>query len=237
MPHILAIDTATDACSVAIQTPSGVYQTLSASPRKHTQCLLPAVKSLLAEHQLCLAQLDAIAFTVGPGSFTGLRIGISVAQGLAYGADLPLIPVSTLQTMAQTAVRLEIASPSQQIVPIIDARMNEVYWSAYAYKGDQKNVQSITEEWIDHPEKAIDPSIVTAEIVGIGSGWAYTSLQHRFPDAAITVDFYPQAYDVAILAEQKYQQQQTLSPLEAKPTYIRDETSWKKRQRIRQSFV
>jgi len=234
MPQILAIDTSTDACSVAILTPSGISQILSITPREHTQRVLPAIEKLLSEHQLSLTQFDAIAFSVGPGSFTGLRIGISVAQGLAYGADLPLIPISTLAAMAQTAVRLLNVRESQTIMPVIDARMNEVYWSTYTLDKQTQKVCAISDELMAHPDKAINDSVaIESDIVAVGSGWIYEPLQQRFGVSA-TVDFYPHAQDIAILAEDDYNRGLMISPLEANPTYIRDEVSWKKRQRIRQ---
>lgn len=235
MPCILAIDSSTDACSVAITTTSGIQQKLSVVPREHTQRLLPMVESLLAEHQLALSQCDAIAYGAGPGSFTGLRIGLSVAQGLAYGADIPLVPVSTLKAMAQTAVRLQVVSDGDCIIPVIDARMDEVYWSAYTVVDQQLN--TLTEDSMSHPEQA---AILTQEqdfdvdqgIKGVGSGWRYDVLQKRATDG-YTEDFYPQAHDVATLALGEYATGNTVSPLEATPVYLRNEISWQKRQRIR----
>lgn len=244
MPHILAIDTSTDACSVAISTPTGVYQTLSVSPREHTQRLLPSVESLLAEHQLTLSQFDAIAFGAGPGSFTGLRIGLSTAQGLAYGADLPLIPISTLKAMAYSTIRLQaLVKASQEseemsgsiVIPVIDARMNEVYWSAY-HIDHQGGIDLLVDDTMSSPENAaVIDDLTGASVYGVGSGWSYPILQERFSDerCLCTEDAYPHAYDVALLAADEYIAGNTVSPLTATPTYLRNEISWKKRQRIR----
>ncbi|MFT5118933.1 MAG: tRNA threonylcarbamoyladenosine biosynthesis protein TsaB [Kiritimatiellia bacterium] len=244
MTYILALDTSTDACSVAILSPSGIKQTLSVSPREHTQRLLPSIERLLAEHELALQNVDAIAFGVGPGSFTGLRIGLSTAQGLAYGADLPLLPVSTLQTMAQTAVRLGVADLSQIIIPAIDARMKEIYWSAYRFDNSLQQVVSICEERVSAPEVLATNSLVATQNnpCAIGSGWHYEQLSAVVSNSP-KLDLYPEAYDVAVLAEMalaqehKGQGQATISPLSVEPTYIRDEVSWKKRQRIREQQV
>jgi tRNA threonylcarbamoyladenosine biosynthesis protein TsaB len=238
MTHILAIDTSTDACSVAILTPSHVQQTLIVAPREHTQRLLPSIESLLAEHELCLQQFDAIAFGVGPGSFTGLRIALSTAQGLAYGADLPLIPISTLETMAHTALRAGLVKEGQTVIPVIDARMNEVYWSAYQYTQQEQLWHTLQEETIAAPEIVAANSLLQPqnEIVAIGSGWHYACLSQCLSQPA-HIEVYPEAYDMSVLAKHAWDTQgsdATISPLSAVPTYMRNEISWKKRQRIRE---
>ncbi len=140
MPTILAIDTSTDACSVALMIDENtVTESSVIAPREHTQRILPMVANLLKEQGVKLKDVDAIGFGCGPGSFTGLRICISVAQGLVYGADIPLIPISNLYAMAQGVLRLSLERGSVAqtdesdalVIPIFDARMNEVYWSAY----------------------------------------------------------------------------------------------------------
>ena len=256
MPYILAIDTSTDACSVALLTPEvaseGVHQTVVIAAREHTQRLLPMIDALLKEHQVSLSQLDAIAFCVGPGSFTGLRIALSTAQGLAYGADLPLIPISTLETLACTAVRLGFASPNQIIIPSIDARMNEVYWSTYRSDASG-NLSALCDENLSSPEHLAESEWVThtkqQAIAGVGSGWQYDCLTNGIAvtsdainatinAATVTINAYPEAHDMALLAEKVYQQdiadsEKFISPLAAVPTYMRNEISWKKRTRIR----
>lgn len=123
--RILAIDTATEACSVALWNNGEKHALFEICPREHTQRILPMVQQVLAESGVTLNQLDALAFGRGPGSFTGVRIGIGIAQGLAMGAELPMIGVSTLATMAQGAFRVTGAT---QVLAAIDARMGEVYW-------------------------------------------------------------------------------------------------------------
>ncbi len=124
--RILALDTATEACSVAVLDGDRVYASFELCARDHTRRILPLVQQLLAVAGLTLHQMDALAFGCGPGSFTGVRIGVGIAQGLALGADLPVIGISTLQTMAQSAWRLQ---QSEQVLAAIDARMGEVYWA------------------------------------------------------------------------------------------------------------
>lgn len=241
MTHILAIDTSTDACSVAILTPSGVQQELSVSPREHTQRLLPSIELLLAEHELSLGQFDLIAFGVGPGSFTGLRIGLSTAQGLAYGADLPLMPISTLRAMAQTARRLSVVDASQTVVPAIDARMNEIYWSAYQFDSQTQQLVSLSQEMISAPDMLAKSELFAGSkpLVAIGSGWHYEQLHSSVSSmkTPALIEFYPEAYDIAELAQLDWStaggDEALISPLSAIPSYMRNEVSWKKRQRIR----
>lgn len=235
MPCILAIETSTEACSVAIATSSGIHQTMTMARREHTRLLLPGIESLLAAHALSLRQLDMIAFGAGPGSFTGLRIALATAQGLAYGADLPLLPISTLHTLAQTAMRLTVVPQAQMIVPAIDARMGEVYWSAYAVDESSQQARALSEEQLSSPEMLAQHPLLqdNPPFAGVGSGWHYDQLSNcaTIPPQ---VDCYPEAYDVAMLAQAAcHDKNRLLSPLCAVPTYLRDNSGWKKRQRIK----
>ena len=131
--RILAIDTATEACSVALWNDGTTFAHFELCPREHTQRILPLVRAALADAEVKLTDLDALAFGRGPGSFTGVRIGIGIAQGLALGAELPMIGVSTLATMAQGAWRKTGAT---RVLAAIDARMGEVYWAEYQRDAD-----------------------------------------------------------------------------------------------------
>ncbi|HEB5077907.1 TPA: tRNA (adenosine(37)-N6)-threonylcarbamoyltransferase complex dimerization subunit type 1 TsaB, partial [Aeromonas hydrophila subsp. hydrophila] len=115
---ILAVDTATEACSAALLVGEQVFSRWEEAPRDHTRKILPMVQAVLDDAGITLDELDAIAFGRGPGSFTGVRIGIGVAQGLAFGAGVPLIGISTLAAMAQGAHRLDGA---EQVLTAIDA--------------------------------------------------------------------------------------------------------------------
>ncbi|MBX2807202.1 MAG: tRNA (adenosine(37)-N6)-threonylcarbamoyltransferase complex dimerization subunit type 1 TsaB [Cellvibrionaceae bacterium] len=248
MTSILALDTSTDACSIALLHHSKLYSEVAIAPREHTQRLLPMIQALLATHQLELSALDGIAFGCGPGSFTGLRIGLSVAQGLAYGADLPLISVSSLQAMAYTAHRQKSFKAGTMIAPVIDARMDEVYWSAYRVRS-RGGLDLLAREAMDSPNgcalelsKLHRQSGVKADVTkqaaeqalslqGVGSGWRYAALSQEVvkPDLAV----YPDAYDIALLADTKLRQGDTEAPECAKPVYLRNDITWNKRQRIR----
>ncbi len=125
---ILAIDTVTEGCSAALLIGEEIVEQFEVTPRGHTQKILPMVDQLLAESGHKLGELDAIAFDRGPGSFTGLRITAGVVQGLAYGADLPVVAVSSLAALARAHHQ---ATGATFVLSAIDARMGEVYWGAY----------------------------------------------------------------------------------------------------------
>lgn len=135
-PCLLAFDTATEVCSVALARAGGVIERSEHVGQRHSQFVLPMAQQLLAEAGATLADLDALAFGAGPGSFTGLRIACGVAQGLAYGIDRPVVPVGNLAALALNAAELaplafSAAGGVRRIAVAIDARMQQVYWAVY----------------------------------------------------------------------------------------------------------
>lgn len=226
--RILAIDTATEACSVAIYNQGETLAHFELCAREHTQRILPMVQQILAEAGLSLTQLDALAFGRGPGSFTGVRIGIGMAQGLSLGAELPLLPVSTLQTMAQGAYRL---TGADNVLAAIDARMGEVYWGEFS-----RNAQGV---WSgEETEKVIKPEQLmacAAELSGrfatVGTGWeTYPHLLGESPVAELFDGkmLLPHAEDMLPLALQLWENGIRVNPDDAEPTYLRNEVTWKK---------
>lgn len=166
--RILAIDTATEACSVAIWNQGEVHALFELCPREHTQRILPLVQQVLAESGLSLSQLDALAFGRGPGSFTGVRIGIGIAQGLALGAELPMLGISTLQTMAQGAWRI---TGAQRVLAAIDARMGEVYWGQFERQLDGQWLESAGEAVLS-PQQALERAQhLQGDWAHVGTGW------------------------------------------------------------------
>ncbi len=131
MKRMLAIETSAEACSVALAVNGELRERFEHAPLRHAELVLPMVSGLLAEAGLRVGDLDAIAFGRGPGSFTSLRIGIGVVQGLAWGADRPVVPVSSLAAVAQAVVDTGAAGPGARIVVAMDARMGEVFHAAY----------------------------------------------------------------------------------------------------------
>ncbi|MCW8886493.1 MAG: tRNA (adenosine(37)-N6)-threonylcarbamoyltransferase complex dimerization subunit type 1 TsaB, partial [Motiliproteus sp.] len=173
MAKILALDTSSEACSVALLIDEQVQEIHELVPRQHTQKLLPMVQQLLEQANLQVSDLDGIAFGAGPGSFTGLRITAGVAQGLALGADLPLLPVSTLAALAQEAYQEQQA---EQVLAALDARMGEVYWGVYGLQGSV--MQALQPERVCAPERVSIEQKSEGRWVAIGSGW---DLQEQMP--------------------------------------------------------
>jgi len=128
MTSILAFDTSSSACSVALQHQGQVKSFHRLAPMQQTRLILPAIQTLLDGFSLQVSQLDAIAFGCGPGSFTGIRLASSVAQGLAFAADCPVFPVSSLAALAQTAYKKH---GWKKMLAAVDARMGDVYFAAY----------------------------------------------------------------------------------------------------------
>lgn len=217
---ILAIETSTEACSAALLSDGEVREQYEIAPRGHGDLILNMVDSLLADAQYKPQQLDAIAFGRGPGAFTGVRIATSVTQGIALGADLPVVPISTLEVVAQGANRLHGCT---DIVCAMDARMDEVYFAAYKVNG--KELVCLSDEVVCKPKDIphISKSIAWS---GVGTGWrAYEgALNERFADNVICKDAeaLPHAIDLLSLAEVYFSQGRAVCAEEAIPVYLRD---------------
>lgn len=225
MLRILAIETATDACSVALLLGHEVQERLEIAPRRHAALLLPFADALLADAGLPVQQLDAIAFGRGPGSFTGLRIAAGMAQGMAFGADLPVLPVSTLAALAQGTVREQGA---QAVLAALDARMQEVYWGAYR-RAAGGLVELVAEETVTAPGQVVVP--VGDGWSGAGSGWASYAqlLESRCGVAAADIHAgqQPHAADVARLAAAVFERAGGVPAQQGLPVYLRDKVAEK----------
>lgn len=226
MIKILAIDTSTAACTVALALGGEICQRHALAPRQHAQLILPWVESLLAEASLTLGQLDAIAVGRGPGGFTGIRIGVGVAQGLALGADLPIVPVSSLQIIAQTALA---NFACKQVLVAQDARMNEVYWAAY-----QADDTGIMRAQID--DQLCLPSAVELPAAGnswtpVGDAWQnyQPALAARLHEITLDAEreVHPESQHLARLAVLFFTQGDYLAPELAQPIYLRGKEAWK----------
>ncbi len=223
MSTILAIDTSTEACSVALLYQNEITHDFLVSARDHTKQILPMVDNILKQSDCLLSQVDAIAFGQGPGSFTGVRIGIGVAQGLALGIDRPMIGVSTLMTLAQGALRLNQA---KNVIAAIDARMNEVYLGQYQYVNDQW--QAMIDECVIAPEKVADRinRKCTDDYYSAGTGWqTYQDMLTGIKRSELLL---PYAQDLIVIANQKWQRQEFINVEDVEPTYLRNEVTWKK---------
>ncbi len=233
---ILALDTATEACSVALFLDGQLTQQYAVIPRRHAAELLPMVRRVLAEADINLNSLDAIAFGRGPGSFTGLRIAAGAAQGLAFGADLPVVPVSTL---AAIALRAHMQTGAMEILACLDARIDEVYWASLRVENfngaHEKNESAsapdalyfVQEESLCAPE-ALMLAESSPKYFAAGNGLLYFQ---RFPETtkkmitAMDEMILPHAGDMAVLAVAEVRSGRCLPAHEAIPLYLRDKVT------------
>ena len=225
--RILAIDTTTEACSVALWNDGTTFAHFEECPREHTQRILPLVKTILTEGNTSLTDLDALANGRGQGSFSVVRIGIGLSQRLALGADLPMIGVSTLATMAQGAWRMTGAT---RVLAAIDARMGEVYWAEYTR--DENGV------WHgEETEAVLKPEAVTGRLKQLSGEWAtvgtgWPAWPEMAKDTGLTlVDgnmLLPAAEDMLPIACQLLAAGKTVAVEHAEPVYLRNTVAWKK---------
>lgn len=225
MSAVLAIDTSTPRCSVALLREGGVTEATEEQPRSHTRLLKPMIQDVLGRAGIRLTDLDAIAFGRGPGSFTGLRITVGLVQGLAWGLDCPVIPVSSLGAVAWAKA---VGGEPRNVAVAFDARMDELYWGCFRVEGE--TVTELAPERVCAPEKVSLPSGVDAWL-GAGNGWAFAS---RMPEAVRGAvaepdsTMAPSAAAIARLAEPMLRAGATLPASQAQPVYVRDEVSWQK---------
>ncbi len=216
--NLLALDTSTEVCSCALYVSGEASSQHEIAPRQHAELILPMINNLLAEASLSPKQLDGIAFGKGPGSFTGLRIACGVVQGIAFGLDRPIIPISSLATLAQLAY-IEFEWP--HVAAAIDARMQEVYWGCYAL--DENHLMQLQErEQVCKPQAAMLP--FSATWAGIGSGWQtyHEILSTTVGNMPIQQEKYPLASAMLPLAIDAFEKGQIVAPENALPTYLRN---------------
>lgn len=232
MSRILALDSSTDACSVSLLIDGECLSLFELAAKSHTQRLLPMVDEVLQQAGCKLTDLDAIAFGRGPGSFTGLRICMGVVQGLAFGCNLPVIPVSTLEAMALGYYRTH-DNDARPVLVAVDARMDEVYWSLFS--AEKGMPVALGNEFVMKPELVVEREELNGlhhSLVGVGSGWHYLTMNALKP-ALLVLDAHPHAENIAFIAERRLVAGKTMNVMDAQPVYLRDSVSWQKRQRIR----
>ncbi len=225
--NYLAIDASTEACSVALQINDKIYSRYEMCPQSHSLRLLPMVDEVLKEAGCKLHQLDGLIYGQGPGSFTGVRIGIGVAQGLGYSANLKLVGVSTLQTLAQLAF---INEKQTQVIAAIDARMSEVY-NGYFELDENNLMQPKINEAVTPPKELKDRLLaITQQAYGVGSGWdAYADdLSLLKTNSGSPQVLFPDAKAMLELGINSFKNGESVLPENAQPVYVRDTVSWKK---------
>jgi tRNA threonylcarbamoyladenosine biosynthesis protein TsaB len=222
--NLLAFETSTEACSVALWLDGEVRERYELAPRRHAELSLPWAEQLLDEAGLKRSQLDAIAIGRGPGAFTGVRLAIALAQGIALALDKPIVPVSTLAVLAMRARAMDVAqTPTQRVFAAIDARMGEVYTAAFELRGDEANL--LDTEVVLAPDAAIVPG-EEDDWFGVGTGFAAgdaalrARLSARF--AAIDAEALPHAADLARLAAAAYARGEAVAPERVEPAYLRN---------------
>jgi tRNA threonylcarbamoyladenosine biosynthesis protein TsaB len=220
--NTLAIETATETCSVALEAGGQLWQRYEHAPRRHADLLLPWIQELLREAGVKFSDLDVIAFTQGPGSFTSLRIGIGVVQGLAWASNCPVVPVSSLAATAQMVASDGFSS----VLVALDARMGEVFTGLYRIDSD-----GIMQ--LDGVEQVCPPGAVQVppgdDVMGVGIGFdRYTDLcPQRDQLAEVKADVWPHAQAVLTLAKAWLLNNEPLAAELAQPVYLRDNVAIK----------
>jgi tRNA threonylcarbamoyladenosine biosynthesis protein TsaB len=221
--NLLAIESATESVSVALSINGEVVERYQHAPRLHAELLLPWAEQLLAEAGIGFKDIDAFAFSRGPGSFTSLRIGIGIVQGLAWGSDRPVIPVSSLAATAQTAADMGIDSA----LVALDARMKEVFTGTFEVN-DNRIMIPVSDEKVCRPDDVQLP--VNVETYGVGIGFErYQALQLLSENlAGFQLDIWPKASSVLKLAQEWLLTHEALPAEQAQPVYLRDNVAKKK---------
>ena len=224
MSIILAIETSSELASCALINGATVLSRQSEGVRTHSQSILPMVQELLAEAGVTLGECDAIAFGAGPGSFTGVRTACGIAQGLAYGAGLPVLPLVTLDAMA-LACRQQTGADN--VIAVLDARMGEVYWAQY------RGADVIAGPALCAPAD-VAPVDVVGPLTACGNGFG------AYPDAFAGCDYaagalaqiMPHAQQVAQLAVAALAAGAALPAAQAQPLYLRNKIAYTSAERL-----
>lgn len=222
--NILALETSTEYCSAALWQDGAIRDRCEQVGQKHSRVLLPMVDGLLREAGIRLNEVDGIAFGAGPGSFTGVRIACSAAQGLALGAEKPVVGICTLHALAEDAGR-------DRVVAVLDARMAEVYYAAYEKRDEAWH--AVCEPELCLPQSA--PALTGADWFGTGSGFLAhgEQLRTRYAEnlAGVNEQAVPQAAAIVRLAAPRFAAGKGMDAADAAPLYLRDKVALKTSER------
>jgi len=213
---IIALDTSTEYCSAALWIDGVVRQRLEHAGQRHSQMLLPMVDGLLNESGLSMSGVDVVAAAVGPGSFTGLRIATAVGQGLAFGADVPVIPVGTLDTLAG-------GCQADRVATALDARMGELYFAAF--RRTPTGTETVIAPLLVAPESL--PDLPEGDWIGCGNGFDRLGerIAQRLPSVCVRKDCHPEARHVAAIAATRFAAGERHPPEALVPIYVRDKVA------------
>lgn len=215
-PTIAAIETSTELASVALLCGDRLLSRESSGAKTHSMTVLDLLQELLREQELTLGQCDVLAFGSGPGSFTGVRTACGLAQGLAFGANLPVVPVVTLLAMADAA---RTQGAGDNVIAVLDARMGEVYWAQYRF---DEQWQIVSAPCLSAPEQVITDDASCA----VGNGLAaYADRFSALPSVRRLPELMPHASQIALLGRQFAQQGQCVHAREAQPLYLRNKVA------------
>jgi tRNA threonylcarbamoyladenosine biosynthesis protein TsaB len=226
--RLLAIDSATDALSLALTDERGCKFLHRVMPRQHQQLLFSLLDDLLDGRQLSELDLQAIVYGRGPGSFTGLRIAVSAAQGLAFSLKIPVIGVSSLETQVRTLLRTEQDVGPSRILSCIDARIGQVYGQWFDWDGD--SLSSAGEAFVAVPEAMETPDNgAHSSLLGVGSGFSFLEAMPKSirEQAICWPDILPEAQDMFVAAAQALKSGQVQDPMLAAPDYVQTRIGWK----------
>lgn len=254
MTVILAIEASEQNCSVALgrqqnsnklkgntaqNEEPALWHRAEMAPRRHADLILPLVDAVLKEAKITLTNVDAITFTRGPGAFTGIRIATAAVQGLAYAADIPVVPISTLELIAH---QVKAALGCDRVVVALDARMDEVYLGGYEITASGGS-RAVIEDCVCRPESV--PWSLLAETgesgqpwFGAGSGWCYHEIfiehiKQSCPPVDLEnwqIEFPADARYLLPLANARLAEGKTVSAAQAQPVYLRDSVAWQKQK-------
>ena len=218
MGKILSIDTATEICSVALGIDGALYDKMEAAEdRSHAKLLTVLIQDLLQKNQMDVSELDAIAVSEGPGSYTGLRIGVSVAKGICYAGKFPLIGVSTLQTIVSGYLQSNTAEPDTVLLPMLDARRMEVYYAEY----DSALNEIIPATPLVIESGAFEEYKNKTEVVFMGSGAEKCSEVVGLSNAKFVSELPNKAEFMVTLAEAKLKKKQLADVAYFEPAYLK----------------
>jgi tRNA threonylcarbamoyladenosine biosynthesis protein TsaB len=240
--RILALDAATEACSVALLLDGEVIVRSVDSGKSSAQQILALIGEVTAQAQLSLSSLDGIAASIGPGAFTGVRISVAVAQGLAFGSNLPVVPVTTLEALALQAMARQVSGAAQiPVVACLDARMGEVYWGCFTADAARGVIASC-------PPKVGPPGGIAPALGGTASqGGRYRGIGRGFsayPELAqvsglevsqLDAGALPNAREFALLGALRLARGGGLDPADLQPLYLRDKVAMTEAERTAQS--
>lgn len=227
MPTILAIETSTELASVALLREGVTFTKESRGAQTHSMTVLGLVQELLAEAGIVLSACDAIAFGSGPGSFTGARTACGLAQGLAFGANLPVIPIVTLLAMAEAARK---QFQAHHVISVLDARMAEVYSAEYVFDDE------ISHEWkiILAPSLSAAREVeIKASVIACGNGLtAYAEDFVHLNSVHSHAEIMPHASEIAQLAARAWLRGEYCHPRDASPLYLRNKVALTTNERL-----